>query len=352
MKILFVDTFLGGHHVTYINSVMEPFSGAVACIPAPCDSVVCSKKIVTTINKKKKYWYFVWIKRLKKIIGEEKPDIVHFVYGDALYRFWGIHFPKDVKIVITCHQIRRSFLRDMAYRVIARKVDAIVVHTDKLKSDFEGIGVKNVYHNEYPHFSQILVNTDSKTELGLARETKVILALGATTKYKGLDILLAALNKVNKPFVLLIAGAKDEFDEKYIAEHSAQYAGSVKTILRYLDENEFSMCLNAADIVCLPYRKSFDGASGPLGEGVAIGKMIVGPNHGSLGSIIENNHLGLTFEAENETSLAEALEKALAIDWKPDSKYLAYKELMSPKRFQIEYSELFHRIAEQKSLSR
>lgn len=72
-----------------------------------------------------------------------------------------------------------------------------------------------------------------------------------------------------------------------------------------MTDEEFEMAIQAVDAIVLPYRKTFNGASGPLGEGVAKGKMIIAANHGSLGDIVEKNHLGYTFESEN----IEALKK-------------------------------------------
>ena len=229
----------------------------------------------------------------------------------------------------------------MAYRRIARKVDAVVVHTKKLKADFENLGINNVYHIEYPQFSSSPYIPDAKEKLGIHTEAPVILALGATRRDKGLDFLLEALNRVNQPFSLLIAGAESFFAQAYIHEHITGYKERVKTCLKFLSDEEFSLCLNAADIVCLPYRKCFDGASGPLGEGVSLGKMVVGAGHGSLGRLISENHLGYTFESENVDSLAEMLDKALTEKWKPDEKYKAYQALLNPERFQKEYLILF-----------
>ena len=51
------------------------------------------------------------------------------------------------------------------------------------------------------------------------------------------------------------------------------------------------MAINACDYIVLPYRYSFDGASGPLVDGVIADKIIIGANHGSLGNLINNNNL-------------------------------------------------------------
>ena len=78
-----------------------------------------------------------------------------------------------------------------------------------------------------------------------------------------------------------------------------------------------------------------------MGEGVNLGKMIVGANHGSLGRVIEENHLGYTFESENSEALASVLNMVLSSEWKPDSKYMKYQQILNPKRFQREYNELY-----------
>ena len=95
--------------------------------------------------------------------------------------------------------------------------------------------------------------------------------------------------------------------------------------LRYLSEEELVSAAQAADIVALPYRRSFDGASGPLGIGAALGKVIVGPGHGSVGETIRENHLGHVFEAENARALAKVLDDALSDGFAADDHYQAYQ---------------------------
>lgn len=184
-----------------------------------------------------------------------------------------------------------------------------VVHTESLEKMLLEMGIKNVKHIEYPQFQKIAVPSteDARKQLRLKEDIPVLLALGATRDDKGLDILLDALNFVNHDFQLLIAGKEESFSEEFIDEHTKKYSTKVTKLLKFLDDYEFAECLSAADFVVLPYRKCFDGASGPLGEGVVLGKTIIGPNHGSLGDIIEKNHLGYIFEAENINSLAKVI---------------------------------------------
>lgn len=114
--------------------------------------------------------------------------------------------------------------------------------------------------------------------------------------------------------------------------------------LDYLTDRELSCAINSADIIALPYRKMFTGASGPLTEGVCLDKIIVGPDHGSIGDIITANHLGYTFEAENVDSLADVMQKALSYDFVIDESYEEYKKRLSPEKFVKEYIRLYNEL--------
>lgn len=67
----------------------------------------------------------------------------------------------------------------------------------------------------------------------------------------------------------------------------------LKLICVFLSEEEFAYASEAADIIVLPYRKIFSGASGPLGEGVWKRKCIVGPMEGNLGYTDKKVSFGL-----------------------------------------------------------
>lgn len=99
--------------------------------------------------------------------------------------------------------------------------------------------------------------------------------------------------------------------------------------------------LGASDIIVLPYRKVFGGASGLLCEGVALGKCIVDLNHGTLGYTIEKKHLGYTFESENAKSLADVLEKALNKNFQLDENYKKYQKSLNPEYFSKSYMNLY-----------
>lgn len=348
MRALLIDSLSTGHHITYLQSLIAVADEVAVVVP---DDVKISEAETFHANFRvdEKKRYFQWLKSIRNIIKVWKPDIVHFVYGDDLYRYMGIGLRTvcgKCHIVVTFHQIRHSKLRDFGRIIFGKQIDASVVHTEQLKQNFETLGVHNVYHVEYPQFSEAvqIPQGEARKKLGIETAEKVLLALGGTRWDKGLDILLDALTEVKAPFHLLVAGKEQYFSREEIEKRSASYADKVTLILEFLSDAKFSQCLSAADIVVLPYRKSFDGASGPLGEGVWQNKMIIGANHGSLGQIIEDNHLGMTFESENVQSLVQVLNTALTTQFFEDDKYVKYQEKISPKRFQREYRAIYSKL--------
>lgn len=351
-KILLVDTSIEGHHPTYLQSLIHAAGNRViVCAPDGGEGLFPSIERYYSIPKAGKSLkrYLSLLVLLRRIVKQEKPDVLHFVYGDAFYRFGGLGMRWiPCKKIITCHQFRhRSKTAIHIYRHLSRLSEQIVVHTDELMKTAKGYGLKHVVHVEYPQFNlcSAMNQATARAKLGIPHDgVPLILSLGGTRYFKGLDLLLTALKRVQAPFYLLVAGKEDSFTEAYIREETKTYHNQVFLRMAFLSEEEVDCCLQAADIVCLPYRKQFDGASGPLGEGAYRGKMIVGPAHGSIGQTIREYHLGLTFEAENIANLAETLEQALTSAWKPDEKYREYQELLNPKRFEAEYAALYQSV--------
>lgn len=334
-RVLLVDNASDGHHVAYAktlfsieeteNTLVFP-EGIEGAIPLP-------KAKLSGLHPLS---YLQFVRRVKKIAKEEKVDIVHFLDGNPLVNYWGVGLSwlKRYRGVITYHLHFRGKWKDFGHKRLA-KLAVSVVHTEKLKNTFETLYGGEVRHIEYPDFLRREVSPKQKTD-----ET-VLLALGQTRYEKGLDLLLEALNAVQGNFRLIVAGAPDAFDEAFIREKSKAYAEKVTILLRYLSEEEVHSFLQQCDVVVLPYRNAFEGASGPLTEGVGYGKCIVGPKGGSVGELIQTHHLGITFEGEDVSSLQSAIERAMTEPFSYDERAEAYRAFLSPKRFRQEYADLY-----------
>ena len=227
------------------------------------------------------------------------------------------------------------------------KISYGVVHTKSLLEKATQLGIRNCVHIEYPQFSERknFSRSESRKYFSIPDDNvPVLAAIGGTRFDKGLDILLDALNYVNVPFYLLIAGKEVAFDKAFIDEKSKSYNNKVFTKLSYLTDDEISLATNAADIIILPYRQSFDGASGPLADGVEFEKQIIGPEHGSVGDLIRTNHIGRTFRTENSQDLSKVIELALQSDFSYDETAVSYKKTLSPDEFRRKYDDLYRKL--------
>lgn len=351
MKILFIDTQWSGHHEKYFNCLSEHLSSSevIGVFPkeAPLDNKI--KYHVDGHSSKLGFVsYIKWWIDIQKIVRIEKPDIIHFLYADYFYRFFGIFlgFFKKYHTVATFHHVKRSALRDMSLKCIFKSISSGVVHTSSLKSDLKMLGINNIEHIEYPVFMDVFQIDihHFKTKWSIPHNKKILLALGSTRYDKGLDILLEALKNVKEPFHLIIAGPESDFKESFIKEKANTYLDNLTVVLRYLTDEEVAGFVQSSDYIVLPYRKIFDGASGPLTEGVAMSKLIVGPDHGSLGTIISENNLGHVFKSEDSYSLSETINIAMRENFLIDKDYLNYQKNISENRFISNYKNLYDSI--------
>lgn len=349
MKILFVDTAVGGHHIPYFKAVTvnAEYESAI-CIPKKVGELSTRQIEVKNIKIRSAIQYLNWIKELSAIAKLEGPDIIHFLYGDVFYRYFGLALSRfsEYKTVVTFHQINKSFLRDISIKAIFNQINMGIVHTKFLSTQLNNIGIKNVKQIEHPIFFNFenITKEYAITNLGLESNVPVLLAIGGTRYDKGLDILLEALKYVQKPFQLLIAGKELHFDRNFIEKNIESYKHNVKLLMRFLSDEEFYMCIKAADIIVLPYRKTFTGVSGHLGQAAWLKKTIIAPNHGSLGRLISDNRIGVTFKTEDVSDLAKVINEKLENKHEWNDTAENYRLTLSSDKFADEHQKLYFNI--------
>lgn len=348
MRILLIETKITGHHLPYAQKLGEIEKCEIKyLISEKCDDI--DKDQIIMKNQPNSFReYLLWLKEIKEVAINNNIDVIHFLYGDILYRFFGLglYKLKKFKVLATFHQIRRSVLRDFSRKLIFNKIDCGIVHTNAIKELLNRLDIKNVKHIEYPQFSELPIKDkiEARKFFGIEGENIVIGAIGGTRTDKGLDLLLESLKYVDRKFNLLIAGKEQDFTENFIEEKTREYREKVTKYIKFLDDNELNLALNAVDIIVLPYRKCFDGASGPLAEGVWIRKTIIGPNHGSLGEIITSNCLGYTFESENVENLTKVIINSIDNRYEWTEKAEKYRDKLNVRTFKYEYENIYNNL--------
>lgn len=352
MKILLIDQAVTGHHVQYIQGLVcqEEQHEYLCVLPEQVQQMENCRQIITGQPRRTLKGYLAYLKTLKQTVATVNPDVIHLLYSDSFYRFFGLGLRRTFgkhRVVATLHSVPTAFVKLLGVKSVCRAVSHAVVHTQTLFTHLKKEGVRNVSVVEYPCFLPVKQVTaqQAKTALGILQDVPVIGALGGTRYDKGLDLLLMALEKVEKPFFLLVAGREQAIKQAQIDALTETYREKTKIILKNLTDEEYICCLQASDVIALPYRKMLTGASGPLVEGVACGKVIMGTDFGSIGQLIREKHIGYLWDTnlvENMTAvLNEALGKPLM---EYDAEAKAFQESLSVTHFAEKYMQIYKQI--------
>lgn len=332
MKIMYVDYSVEGHHVEYLKHLAENEAyESVVVLPQQVHKLKARQVVYSKLDLKEKKLsaYLRHMKELKEIAKREKADVIHFLDGDSVMRYFdlGYRILREYPMVVTFHHLFPGKLREYSMKSVLNRVSKVIVHTDEIEMKLRSYGYSNVSCVHYPCFLPLEHgNRESKGP-------KTLLALGGTRYDKGLDILLEALQEVKTEFRLIIAGKEEDFTREMIESAASSYRDKIELKLHFLSKEEVISCIQEADEIVLPYRKIFDGASGPMCEGAFQGKEIIGADHGSLGSMIRKNHLGRTFISENIEDLTKTLETSLNEDFTYDETAKAYQRSLDPQIF-------------------
>lgn len=359
MKIILVGLSSNGHRKTYLEYIynsVRPCAQVILLCPESSinDFVIADKRFLkTTFHKKRTLKaYLRMLRQIQSVAVSESADIIHFLDADEIYRYFGIGLSclSQFQVVMTFHHLYINNWRRYAIHRIMEKIDCSIVHTNILAEYFSSL-VKHsvVKHIEYPAFDydelREISSIEAKKELGLPSDYTIVGLLGRTSDYKGYHFLLENLSGLSdhqkKHLHFFFAGEEGEYKYEQIKKNLRHNNVTGTTIPRKLTTHEFQRAVQASDIILLPYGKSFNGASGPLAEGVCAGKMIIGSDYESLGALIRDNHIGYTFEAENGNDLIRVLNELKRERFIYDQTAVDYQKSLNPTYFGNSYSRLY-----------
>lgn len=166
-----------------------------------------------------------------------------------------------------------------------------------------------VYNQEWPTEDREII----RKRLGYSKEDNIVLFFGLVRPYKGLDVLVEALNLINleklniKP---LIVGEfyvdPDSILKKIKKDHLPQY----EIINRFVDEEEAAKYLYASDMMVLPYKSA--SQSGVLSNALNFNLPVMVSNHPGLSEQVIHGKTGFIFESEDYIALAKHICEIIA----------------------------------------
>lgn len=191
-------------------------------------------------------------------------------------------------------------------KYFVKPIDAFVTMSEKVKSDlllFSAKPSKRIVHPLYDNFGEGLSKQAAREKLNLPEKEKIILFFGFIRKYKGLDLLLEAMNdsRIRKAGIkLLVAGEFYDSRTEYDAIIDRLDLSS-QLILRtdFIADSEVRYYLSAADFVIQPYKNATQSGVTPLAY--HFEKPMLVSNVGGLPDLVPDGKVGVITEPDPES---------------------------------------------------
>jgi glycosyltransferase involved in cell wall biosynthesis len=257
-----------------------------------------------------------------RAVLKEKPDMLFIRYwmsyfAPSLGRVARIVHRHGVKVVCLVDNAishePKPFERNFAGWLI-KGCDEIMVMSDKEKKDVLSLvpkaSVHLVRHPLYTNFGNIIRRDDAVRKLGLDSRKRILLFFGLIREYKGLDILIDAMNHLDMSYQLVIAGETYGSFDKYaeqIEQVNAAYSDRIKVFNRYIGDEEVALFFSSSDLCVLPYRSATQ--SGIVAVSEFFDVPVVTTPVGSLPDDINRSGIGLVADEISSEAVAAAIRR-------------------------------------------
>jgi glycosyltransferase involved in cell wall biosynthesis len=256
-------------------------------------------------------FYFKVISRITKL----KPSLVYTSYfGEPFFLLLLSCFIKKSKVVIAYHDVimhtgeTYSSLKNIYHTICRKLFKNIHLFSNTQKEIFEKkYGNKNILTTH-------LVCKDFGKPINIKESTKIrFLFFGSIVEYKGLDVLLNAVNYLidelkENDFLLTIAGNANHAEwnnYKKLITHAEQINCDIRTIPN--SEIPDLFCNN--DLLILPYKEATQ--SGPLMIAYNYGIPIIASNLSAFEEYVINGKTGLFFQNYDHKELATIMQECI-----------------------------------------
>ncbi len=265
-----------------------------------------------------------FVTRLRKEFVFDVID-AHYVYPDGLAAVllgWWFNVPvvvsargSDLNVFEKLPLIRRILKWTLC------RANAVITVSQALKNVTSGLGVPAEKVTVIPNGVDSekffpMAKKDTREQVGLPIERKIILSVGHLTPNKGFDLLIKAMKKLTEkshdipPLLVIVGGgvyAKvlESLIESLQLQSSVQLVGSVP-------HSQLLWYYNAADLVCLMSEK--EGWPNVILEALACGRPILASRAGGIPEILTSPNVGCVIE-RNVSQLVQSMEQALQQDW-------------------------------------
>jgi glycosyltransferase involved in cell wall biosynthesis len=265
------------------------------------------------------------VKTVRQIYKAFPFDLIdgHYIYPDGLAAVWlGRVFQKPVVLSARGSDIHRfarfPTIRPMIRRALNR-ADAVISVCLALKNEMAALGID-------PEKIQVIPNgidsdrfqrkdvAESRLQLGIPKNARVVLSVGHLIPLKGFQILISAMPGIlaGYPDVRLYIVGEGPFRKELENEILQMDLTGKVFLVGERPNTELATWYSAADVFCLA--SSREGWANVIMEALACGTPVIATKVWGTPEIITTDEIGFLVERDVR-SIAAGLEKALNRSW-------------------------------------
>jgi len=162
-------------------------------------------------------------------------------------------------------------------------------------------------HPAYGHFGKNVSCDMARKKLGISEDKNIMLFFGFIRAYKGLDILIQALQYLTDDYLLLVAGEMyGDFEQYQQLIEATGTALKIKLFVRYINDNEVPLFFSAADVAVLPYKSATQSGIAQIASHFHL--PLIATDVGGLAEAVEDGVTGLLVHSLESEALAAKIK--------------------------------------------
>ena len=217
-------------------------------------------------------------------------------------------------LVVTVHDAVRhrgengtEWLTGRLRNVLLRRARAVIVHTASQKTLLcESWNIPEERIHVVPHGELgTLYERASQDQAFVPREPETVLFFGRIMRYKGMDVLLAAMNLVQKtkPAAKLIIAGRGDNIARYLPAGAS--FPRMELIDGFIPHTDVAALFRRATVAVLPYLEA--SQSGVANLAMGLGTPVIASSVGGLSELIQDGQDGILVPPGDPEALARAI---------------------------------------------
>ena len=268
-------------------------------------------------------------KTAARAIASEKPDHFLISYWHPFFAPAFIRVISEVKknspgtcISILAHNVlphEKFPMGQYLSQKLLAKADNIFVLSESSLKEADNLSITDkvtkLFHPVYEQAPPEKSRPQLRKQYGFADDDIVLLFFGLIRPYKGLDLMIEALNRIDlsshriRP---LIAGEFYMDKEPVLSNIDDNHKTCYTIIDRFVSDEEMAEILTLSDAMVMPYRSATQ--SGILANAINFKLPCIVSDVEGLTEHLTDNKSALIFPSENITALKQAIESILEND--------------------------------------